>query len=363
MRDFTKHTRSKKGRILSSSTFCRSANALLILIPAFIFLSCSAEVPETLPLSEEKQGKLKLHISSESGWQDRNISGKAVDIFIFNDDGLRRIDSYQRLTTGNEPYIDAASRKGKKIVTAIVNPQEKDYEWNSISSFESVAGTYTDLRLEDPEFPLMSGVIHITATDDGSFDMPVCPAISEVYVRSIKCDFSDRPYHDARLENASAYLTNINSLVTLVPDGSNTPSAPMNTDGYPTESMKRMEHPEMVYAGFNEDIGTETIYPEIRLYCYPNGSEEDTEGTPFTRLVIAGDIEGRRYYYPLNINRGEFGMSAWHSGIERNCRYIFDITIRQTGVTDPCIPVSGETVTINGTVEPWYQRPETEIEF
>ena len=56
-------------------------------------------------------------------------------------------------------------------------------------------------------------------------------------------------------------------------------------------------------------------------------------------------------------------METGHSGIGRNCRYVFDIVIRQTGVTDPSIPVSGETVVINGMIEPWNVLPETEIGF
>ena len=165
------------------------------------------------------------------------------------------------------------------------------------------------------------------------------------------------------LKNASVYLTNVNAIAGIMDDEECMPSAPINTDGYPDESSECLEHPEMLYAEFGQDIGMETLEPGIRLFCYPNSSEKDTAGSPFTRLVIAGDIGGHRYYYPVNINQGEFGITAGHSGIRRNCRYIFDIVITKTGVSDPCVPVSGETVSINGNIEPWSERPATNIEF
>lgn len=358
------HKPENKGRTHSLSFFCHSANALLLLLPAFIVIICCTGRNQSQDiLLPETDVCMKLHVKAEHVQTATAFKGNNMDIFIFNDDALRKIDSYQRTDAGDGMTVDAASRKGPKIVTAIVNPQAESYEWNSISSFESVAGLYADLRMENPDSPLMSGMMHIMADDDSEYCMHVEPVLSEIYVRSIKCDFSGRPYSHAVMENACAYLSNINSLATVISDGDFTPAAPVNTDGYPYESMNSMLHPGMVYAEFGTDIGHDVLKPEIRLYCYPNSSEEDTAGTPFTRLVIAGDIEGNRYYYPIDINNGEFVMETGHSGIGRNCRYVFDIVIRQTGVTDPSIPVSGETVVINGMIEPWNVLPETEIGF
>ena len=300
------------------------------------------------------------HGSGMTGWM---AEGNTLDIFFYNDDLLRRIDSYQRTEIGAGMSADAASRKGKKIAVAILNPQKEEYAWNSISSYETLVEMNSDLRKEDPSAPLMCGMARISALNDCSFEINVEPLLSEIYIRSIKCDFSGRPYRGEMLKNASVYLTNVNAIAGIMDDEECMPSAPINTDGYPDESSECLEHPEMLYAEFGQDIGTETLEPGISLFCYPNSSEKDTAGSPFTRLVIAGDIGGHRYYYPVNINQGEFGITAGHSGIRRNCRYIFDIVITKTGVADPCVPVSGETVSINGNIEPWSELPVTNIEF
>lgn len=356
-----------KGRASSlRSTLCRSANALLLTLPAFIvFTGCSYIREKDTGRTSGQVYLTTLHIKAgeEDGTGESGLSGGVADVFIFNDDDLRRIDSYQRLEIGAGNTVDAASRKGDKIVVLIYNPQQESYDWSSISSYESISAMYSDLRLENAATPLMSGTVRINAADDCSFDIPVQPLLSEIFLRSIRCDFAGRPYAGAKLENVFVYLSNVNSLAKVISTDRFIPNAPLNSDGLPYDAWNSMKNPEMVYADLDRDIGKETVYPEIRLYCYPNSSEEDTAGTPFTRLVIAGDIEGKRYYYPININKGEFGEIGGCSGIGRNCRYVLDVTIRQTGVTDPDIAVSGERVQIALSTEPWDSLPETEIEF
>lgn len=355
-----------KGR--TSSTIspirtCHSAIALLLFSPAFIFLSC--ETPDeshTGSPEEDGSGTLFIRPVAESRSAGSTDVPEFVDVFIFNDDELKRIDSYQRLQTDGDGMIAAASRKGRKIVVAISNPQANEYDWNSISSFETIAEMYSDLRLENPDKPLMSGVAYIEAEENGCFEISMTPLVSEIYVRSIRCDFSGKPYSQAILENASIYLANINSLARIIPDGDFIPTAPINTDGLPYESCRILANPGMVHASIGQDIGSSTVYPGIRLYCYPNSSENDTAGTPFTRLVIAGDIGGNRYYYPININKGEFGQISAPGGIGRNCRYVFDIIIRKTGSADPTIPVSPETAEIFTGIVPWTEI-ETDIGF
>ena len=353
-----------KGRTSSISTICRSAIALLFLFPAFIFsVACDdgAHDPhDRIPDMREHTICLKtVPVMGQAG----GTSGGTVDVFIYNDDALKRLDAYQRLEIGKDHTVDAASGKGRKIVVAILNPQMRDYEWNGISSLESISGMYADLCMESPETPVMSGTAFLDAETDSSCEMMLAPLVSVIDIRSIRCDFSGKLYDGEKLENAYAYLTNVNSLALLMKDKGFMPAAPLNSDGYHYESSRRMMHPEMVYADFPANIGAEKIQPGIRLYCYPNSSIDDTAGTPFTRLVIAGDISGTRYYYPININGMGTGSDGKPSGIDRNCRYVLDLTITQTGVTDPSVPVSPEAVMTDWTVMEWNSLPETEIEF
>ena len=361
MDDKYHNSATAKGRIFQTLHRCRSAIALLFYLPAFVFSSPGCTGTEYVA---EPYDRKDISLKIKAPERDGAFPGEGpVDIFIFNDDGLKRIDSYQRLMPDGNGTVAAASRKGKKIVVAIANPQQEEYDWGSISSFETISGMYADLRKENPSAPVMSGVMYIEADDNGYFEMELHPVLSEICVRSIRCDFSVRPYNGAVLKNASVYLANINSLAGILEDDCFTPSAPINTDGLPDESRRVLGYPDMVFSEFGEDIGSSPVEPDIRLYCYPNSSAEDTAGTPFTRLVIAGEIEGRKYYYPVNINKGEYAHVTGHSGIGRNYRYILDIIIRQTGSNDPSVPVSPESISIYASVEPWNEMPESVIGY
>ena len=305
-----------------------------------------------------------LHISAESGDIPAENSGNtAVDVFIYNDDDLQRIDSYQRMAMDSDNILAAASRKGGKIIAVISDPQQDEYDWSSISSFESLCEMTADLAMEKPDNPLRSGIAFFEAGDNGYCELALEPVLSEIHIRSIRCDFSGKPYSSATMKNACIYLANINSLAGIFDYRDFRPKSPVNSDGYPTESFQTFTNPEMVYAEIDSDIGTVPLNPGIRLYCYPNCSETETLSTPYTRLVISGEIEGRKYYYPININKGEFGLIEGYPGIARNCRYTFDITIRQTGNADPTRPVSPETVSIKAEIKPWNVLPEADIEF
>ena len=359
-----KHSCRYKGRVSSdSSLICRSAIALLIF-PAFILLYSCTEA--AVRLGQEAFPPVVSSISLKYGSGDCMAmpgGNNAVDIFIYNDDEMKRIDSYQRLLPDNGYTVAAASRPGKKIIVAICNPLHDSYDWNDISSVESISALYADLADEDPRAPLMSGIAAIDAYNGGSHDMTVSPIMSEIYLRSIRTDFSGKPYSSKKIRNACVYLANVNTVAGIVPGGDFIPCAPVNTDGTPAESAARMKNPELVHADFGTDIGEETVFPDIRLYCYPNSAADDSAGTPFTRLVIAGEIDGHRYYYPININKEDIGQVCGTTGIGRNCRYVFDIIISKTGSDSPLLPVSPGTVYINSTVEPWETLPESQITF
>ena len=90
----------------------------------------------------------------------------------------------------------------------------------------------------------------------------------------------------------------------------------------------------------------------------PNETEAEGPGSPFTRLVIEGKVDGTTYYWPININRKDGG-----TGISRNCRYVFDVRLTRLGHTDPDIPVETEDAEIIMEVQPWEELEEYGVRF
>lgn len=343
--------------LLHSSLFF-THTLLIFLMPALI-LSCTHTVPGD---AEPPERHTDIPILFRA--QDRS-EGLVADIFIYDDDRQGRLDTYQRCLIGEDGKVIAASRVGNKILAAIANPQTDEYEWDKISSFEALAGICADMRLDDMDSPLMSGITRFSAGPDNCPEqiLEIVPMMSEICLRSLRCDFGSTPYDGATMDNVYVYLANVNTLAEVFRTEGFLPEAPVNIQGTPEGAMSGIPEHEMLCRQLEGPVGNAAVQPDLRLRCYPNESKEDNAGSPFTRLIISGEIMGRRYYYPININRGEFGALAGNGGVGRNCRYIFDIVLKRTGATSPDDTVLPGTVESVCNVVPWTEKDETEIIF
>lgn len=354
---------------ISSREFFRNTLLIIIMIiPTFIF-SCTETGCDIPPLAESRAEEnciltVKLSGIPETQKESPPDDMSVADIFIYNNDALKRLDSYQRVYVKEKVAVKAASCKGKKLIAAIVNPQTDRYDWEDISSFEALCTMTSDLCRDDDRKPLMSGYGTFTAADNSVFELEMTPLLSAIHINSLKCDFSKTSYPSAVLENASVYLGNVNCIAGIMQTGAFSPLGIMNADGVPDEQSKEMAAPWMLCKELYQSIGGQRIYPDIRLSCYPNECKGDSgPGEVFTRLIVAGDIMGTRYYYPININRGEFATVERNAGVSRNCRYVFDLTFKRKGSTDPNIAVSPETVEIFSTIVPWDESIRQEIHY
>ena len=200
----------------------------------------------------------------------------------------------------------------------------------------------------------------MTETDT---EMPAVPVVelkamtSEVVLRSVRCDFTGTPYDKEPITEAKVYLTNVNAQSSL---------AGIRSMGQRFINVGRLDMKEV--AMFNEsgiivqDIGTDIteipIMKEISLLCFHNHGMDEGPGTPYTRLVLEGKIQGETYYWPVAINRTGDGQ-----GIDANTRHVFDFTIRRKGVRDP-----DTELVINGSetmmeIVQWREKEEYSVAF
>ena len=137
---------------LLSLTCCRilTANALLTLLPVFLYSCKAAKVHE----QDEPSASIQIERTLSRNMQEC-IN---LDIFIFNDDRLQRLDSYQRVIPSSMEKITAASRKGKKIIAVIANSKFEKEEWSGINSLDALYATAAELqRRPDSPPPSASG--------------------------------------------------------------------------------------------------------------------------------------------------------------------------------------------------------------
>lgn len=346
-------TKDRKFHFLSLS-LCRilSAYALLIFLPVF-FHSCDT--------ADSGADDIPVMIRLEDAVSGQFPDCEALDIFIFNDDGLQRLDSYQRIEPSGMEKITAASRKGEKIIAAVANSRIDKSGWSGINSLDALRSKVAVLQKENPGKPLMSGMTYAEMGTDAACTIKMQPLLSEIHIRSIRCDFSGKPYSGEKMQNVKVYLTNVNAGAQIFSQSGFMPQQIVNAGRLSESDLASFIHPEMLMKRLDSPVGNETVLPELSLYCYPNDCREESAGSPFTRFVIEGEISGHRYYYPININREENMENG--TGIGRNSRYVYDITITCTGTDDPDIIADPGMIRLSCGILPWTEHGEDEISF
>lgn len=323
--------------------------SILSILPAISY-GCT-EPTYTVP-EESVRTAVRLMNSNKSA----AVEGGTADILIFNDDRLQRLDAYQRENAFSCSTLKASCTSGHKIFSIVLNSRKDKYDWADINSRECLSGITSSLENEERQALLMSGECFTQA--GMPFNMAMKRLSAEIILRSLSCDFRDKPYKDQKLSNVKVYLTNVNTEAGIFAESPVIPTRLVNTGRLEPGDLATFKEPDMILQEIPEPVGTEKIWPDIRLICYPNEAETEVPGCPFTRLVIEGSLCGHTYYWPLEINRSDGG-----TGISRNCRYIFDITITRAGQTDPDIPVRTEDALINAQIQPWEEKEEYGVRY
>lgn len=324
---------------------------LLICVPALIF-GCS---PYGLN-NTGSDNKVKLQIRHTFNTLLESSVFNSLDIFVFNDDMLKRLDSYTRLENAEKEDIDVSARSGPKIMGIIANCCHDRYEWSNINSFNALCGIKTDLEEEEREHPIMSGIIR-TGTDESN-EVSLEPLCSKVVLKSIRADFKGKPYNGKEINNISVYLINVNARCNFMNDGEILPERIINCGRLSEFDLAGFKDPGLIFQRIPRAVGTQTCMPGISLICYPNNGRYDTSGSPYTRLVIEGELDGNVWYWPININRHDGS-----NGIGRNCTYIYDVTITGKGSTDPDIVADPEMLNIKFNAKEWLEKDEYGVRF
>lgn len=323
-------------------------NTFTLFLPVFIMSAC---VPAPASHAEEEY----VSETSIAVLNDKHTDQDSFDILTFNNDRMMRLDSYHHWDTDCSRTVRTFSSTGDKIFFAIANSHRKPYDWAEINSMKGLENLYMNLEDESRESPCMTGIAEAKAGSRISIHMKM--VMAEIYLRSISCDFTGRGYEGSAIKDMKVYLTNVCSETSLIQNGRNTPRRYINVGMLNTKDMKGFKEKDMLMS----DIGTmgdkTTIYPGKSLMCYPNNIEPESPGTPHTRLVIEGNIQGRKYYWPIDIN------SKDGEGIESGCRYLFDICIRRTGTSDPDTPIRIHESEIKLEIARWEEKQEYGVRF
>lgn len=322
---------------------------LFLILPAIIY--CCSGSPETaMPLPAVCATKVNL-----------SPAVRSMDVFVFWDDLFQKLDCYQRIDDMDSWNGSIVSGSGKRIITILANSPFGREDWFTLKSRFHL-GSFS-IRLEDERVDdmIMKGEACVSTghAGHGTTEISLSPYASEIVLQSISCDFRGRPYAGEELSDVMVYLTNVNAESMIMDENGGGPVRIINAGGYNEDDMEAFACKEIIVQEITGSIGNKTIYPDIRLLCYRNDSVKESPGTPFTRLVIEGTLEGTRYYWPININRD----TDTEAGIQEGHRYVYDIRITRKGSLYPDIPVKTEDIIINQEVSEWEEKKNYEVRF
>lgn len=286
---------------------------------------------------------------------------RCLDLFFFNDDKLQRLDAYQRMEGSSLTAAVGASRGGGKLLAVLANSPADRFRWADAGSLAALKGLTARLQDEDPAHPQMSALIPVQAGWPAPVQVTLSPCTARIELESICCDFTGRPYAGASLDNVRIYLTNVSSCIPVICDSVPVPVEILHAGRFKPGDMAGFLHPELLCDSLSVPVGRTRIRPGTVLYCFPNTAEDDSPGTPHTRLVIEGALEGRTCYYPLEIGRGAFAGNP--PGVLSGRTYRYSLTLTRRGADDPDGAIEPGTVITNLHVIPWTERGEAVIPF
>ena len=260
---------------------------------------------------------------------------RRLDLFVFDDDALRALDSYTRSYAYSPSSVTVCSAGGPKRVVAVANLSFADDYIATVRCYDDLRDAVTEFTADHPSWPVMSGETAFTASPGAQARVTLEPMMSTVEIRSLQCRMEGE-YAGKTLKGVKVYLTDLSNRAPLLREEGFLPSEILNAGGLSESDLGRLAYSGMVYRYLGDGTadGTGTRYGSAVLYCYPDEAPEASPASPFTRLVIEGTQDGTPCRYSIPVNRAPFARDG-PEGIGRNSRYVFDITLTRPGTGSP----------------------------
>lgn len=327
-----------------------------ISIPVLATFQCSCQklVPTSCNTAERSHG-IMMEIMVKNTEPEIGIDD--ISVFSFDDDSLGRLDSYQKISGVRNGTITIASRGGRKRIFVCGNMRMTDSEAAIINTADDFEKLYCALEETRRSYPLMLGM---TEAETGVHNIPAVtlkPMTSEIVLNSIRCDFTGMPYEGENITDCKVYLINVNAQCNLA-DSSFNVRRMINMGMLNMDEVRRFREPDIIFREIEGKISEERRETDIRLLCFHNFCQEESPGSPFTRLVIEGRIQGETYYWPVTINRTGSG-----EGVLNNTRHVIDLTIRRKGSLNPDEELTIEDCGIMMEFKAWKEMEEYTARF
>lgn len=250
--------------------------SLLVLLPAFLVLSCEKSGPaDPSAGTEPVQVKDSAVFVLKFGEVEQSV--KNLDIFIYDAEGVQSLEKH--ITRKDMPSaLEVKLCKGEKIVAAVANSPKK-FKTASMSRHSALSQVSFEFKEDSSGSPIMSASAR-TSGEEATLDLK--PMLCEVILKSISNTMDDYEL----LESPRIRLRGINARAAFFTD----------EEYLPSETVDKGEWASLPY-----DIG---YYPQETgtvLLCYPNQTPESNIGQDRTSLELECTITGKKCSFLVDL--------------------------------------------------------------
>lgn len=345
---------------------------ILITLASVLTISCTKNLPQAV----EQPGESILTINLTGASFDSKSTGSGhglqaddnyintLDVFIFHAAGelAGTLDIYKRFTAADGiNNLQLKTTTGNKNIYAVANAH---CDWKGVNTLTAFKAAQSQLQKDDLRNFTMSGNLDVTLQATTSVNISISRLVGRIKLNSIKTAFAGTPYEGSKLSNVKVFLLNVHG-VKNIHDGNITTPVLLNSKALSGTDVNGCTMLGMLYDAVTPQVDDAGYRTPHYFYAYENTLETETADNRYTRLVIQADLNGKTYYYPVNINQEGYGYVAanGHKGLKRNTAYEINVTIMRPGSTDPDKPLQYGTLNVSLTVQNWVVTPVANPEF
>lgn len=346
---------------------------ILWIVLALSFVSCTKErenpgsgtnsgqkADVILRINNPTKSTGTAHLSQSDDNYINNIA-----IFVFNSDANKTLETYKYVRITDQSALNSITFQtttGNKNVYVVANCHDST-QWNGIVRESQFLAKESNLKNEDlKDFAMSGNLTNAQISLSNSINLTLKRVIAKVVVNSIKTDFAGTPYQGMVLSNVKLYITNAHKIRPYIEGNTTTNPFIINALQLTTSSFSDCKISGIVYDQPSGTIGDTPYTVKHHFYMYENSISAETSSEKFTRLVVEATLNGVNYFYPVNINRVDFGGTT-NNGIKRNTVYNITLVIKRPGSSSPEMLVEKGTVITSVTIADWDTETIGNIEF
>ena len=284
-------------------------------------------------------------IESEASGASSEKIINSLQVYIFNAGGA--VIAADIVANAKTISMNVNSGTGYSIY-AVCNAPDWTSEIATVADLEAKTADNLAQSTAASNFVMVGKLTAQTVSKDSkSFSIDVERRAAKVVLRKIT---NSLPAVNGTISLKGIYVSNVATVSSLFTDELPTEPGWVNKFGTFSELSSYSWFADKFAAAVN--IASDATYETAHgFYAAANPTATDTSdkewSARFTRLVVAVEIQGVEYYYPMSFGK-ELPVLTPNKYID-----ITNLNIRHLGSNDPDVPVSSDEITISVEVKDW----------